>query len=82
MGNPSLLNSQLLSSNQQQQQTVIGNNLNNKIGHIYLITLISEPILKSQYLTKLQRILPSYLDGLQSADMERALDEVAEKIDV
>jgi len=43
---------------------------------------VIEPILKSQYLTKLQRILPSYLDGLHSEDMERALDKVSQDIDV
>ena len=42
----------------------------------------SEPVLKSQYLTKLKRILPSYLDGLEDDDMKRAFDEVSTKIKI
>ena len=42
----------------------------------------SEPVLKSQYLTKLQRILPSYLDGLQDEKMVKALDQVSDNINV
>ena len=39
-------------------------------------------MLKSQYLTKLKRILPSYLDGLEDDDMKRAFDEVSTKIKI
>ena len=41
-----------------------------------------EPLLKNQYLTKLQRILPSYLEGLGDEEMARALDEVSTQIKV
>jgi len=40
---------------------------------------VIEPVLKSQYLTKLKRILPSYLDGLQDDAMAAALESVALK---
>ena len=41
--------------------------------------MIAEPVLKSPYLTKLKRILPSYLDGLQDDAMAAALESVAQK---
>ena len=41
--------------------------------------MMAEPVLKSQYLTKLKRILPSYLDGLQDDAMAAALESVAQK---
>ena len=41
-----------------------------------------EPLLKNQYLTKLQRILPPYLEGLGDEEMARALDEVSTQIKV
>jgi len=41
-----------------------------------------EPLLKNQYLTKLQRILPSYLEGLGDEEMARALEEVSTQIKV
>ena len=41
-----------------------------------------EPVLKSEYLTKLKRILPTYLDGLQNDEMAKAFDQVSQKINV
>jgi len=37
---------------------------------------VIEPILKSQYLTKLKRLLPTYLDELQDEDIAAKLQEV------
>jgi len=39
---------------------------------------VIEPKLKSQYLTKLKRILPSYLEELQDGEMVAKLEEMAE----
>ena len=43
------------------------------------LLMMAEPVLKSQYLTKLKRILPSYLDGLQDDAMTAALESVTLK---
>jgi len=43
---------------------------------------VIEPVLKSEYLTKLKRILPTYLDGLQNDEMAKAFDQVSQKINV
>jgi len=40
---------------------------------------VIEPVIKSQYLTKLKRILPSYLEEFQDGDMAAKLREVIEK---
>ena len=39
---------------------------------------VIEPKLKSQYLTKLKRILPSYLEDFQDGEMAAKLQELAE----
>ena len=43
---------------------------------------VIEPVIRSQYLTKLKRILPSYLDDLQDTDMAAKLKEVIENGEV
>ena len=69
-----------LRSPDKSQQTVIGSTWTwNQIPLNKFILSILEPVLKSQYLTKLKRILPSYLDDLQDDAMAAALETVVLK---